>query len=152
MKTLLITWQRLVDDKGGTCTRCAGTRLQLHEAVKKLEASLKPLDIEVRLVGRELDASACAADVTESNRIWIAGRPLESWLDARNGKSLCACNVCHNAECRTVEVSGIEYEVVPAELIIKAALIAAADAVLPSSEEPCCPVNDTHDTPQRCCK
>lgn len=138
MKQLTIIWQRLVDDKGATCSRCGSTQLQLYDAVKKLEESLKPLGIEVVLEEKELDASTCACDVTESNRIWIAGKPMEEWIGARVGKSLCPCGVCHDAECRTVEVRGAVYEVLPAELIIKAVLIAAAETILSSPEEPCC--------------
>lgn len=151
MKQLTIIWQRLVDKEGTTCSRCGSTQLQLHDAVKKLEESLKPLGIEVVLEEKELDASTCACDVTESNRIWVAGKPLEEWVDAHIGKSPCPCDICHNAECRTVEVTGTVYEVLPAEIIIKAALIAAAEIILPSSEEPCCAGTKPKATIKNCC-
>ncbi|MGT2490314.1 DUF2703 domain-containing protein [Cupriavidus basilensis] len=40
------------------------------------------------------------------------------------GSSPC-CSVCGDSECRTVDVGGTSYEVVPEELMVKAGLIAA---------------------------
>lgn len=138
MKRLIITWQRLVDQAGKTCKRCGGTQLQLRDAVQKLETSFKPLGIEVTLEEKALDASTCACDITESNRIWIAEKPLEEWVGAHVGQSPCPCDICQGAECRTVEVGGEVYGVISSELIIKAALLAAAEFVAAGKVDSCC--------------
>ncbi|MBS0512212.1 MAG: DUF2703 domain-containing protein [Proteobacteria bacterium] len=62
---------------------------------------------------------------SESKWIWIAGRSIEDWLDASVGKSTC-CSACGGAECRTLEVGRETFEAIPEQLILKAALLAAA--------------------------
>ena len=123
MKALPIIWQRLVSS-GETCPRCAGTGEEVGRAFKQLRAQLLPLGIEPILETREIDEAAFKANPSESNRIWIAGKPVEEWLNASVGSSRC-CSVCGDSECRTVEVEGATYEVVPEELLVKAGLIAA---------------------------
>jgi hypothetical protein len=61
---------------------------------------------------------------SKENLIVIGDRSLEEWLQARTGQSAC-CGPCGDAECRTIETQGKIYETIPAELIIKAGLIAA---------------------------
>jgi hypothetical protein len=129
MEVLRIKWQRLLtDERGQTCPRCGSTERELEKAVHTLRRSLAPLGMEVVLEKKALDPAAFARDVLESNRIWISGKPLEEWLGAEVGRSLC-CEVCGNAECRTVETGEKIYETVPADLIIKAGLAAASRLV-----------------------
>ncbi|HJV24436.1 MAG TPA: DUF2703 domain-containing protein [Aromatoleum sp.] len=123
MKTLPIVWQRLVA-KGQTCPRCASTGDEVERAYQRLRAQLLPVGIEPMLETRELDEAEFKASPSESNRIWIAGKPMEEWLNASVGSSRC-CSVCGDSECRTVDVDGTTYEVVPEELLVKAGLIAA---------------------------
>lgn len=75
---------------------------------------------------KELSNAEFRADPGESNRIWIAGRPLEEWLGASTGSSPC-CDQCGDDPCRTVEVDGVTLEAIPAEVIVRAGLMAAAD-------------------------
>ncbi|MBI5870997.1 MAG: DUF2703 domain-containing protein [Actinobacteria bacterium] len=126
MRTLPIIWQRLVSPEGQTCDRCGVTYEALLKAVAKLEAALAPLGMVPSLETKEIYEESFRGDPASSNRIWIAGRPLEEWLGAEVGSSRC-CSVCGESECRTVEVSGAVFEAVPEELILKAALIAAAN-------------------------
>lgn len=142
MKTLQIVWQRLVY-AGETCPRCAGTGDEVERAVQTLRAQLMPLGIEPVLETRAIDDAAFKANPSESNRVWIAGKPMEEWVSAKVGSSPC-CSVCGDNECRTVEVAGASYEVVPEDLLVKAGLIAAltinaqpaASASMKSSIEP----------------
>ncbi|MEE2033273.1 DUF2703 domain-containing protein [Rhodococcus chondri] len=124
MTALPIVWQRLVS-QGQTCVRCAGTGEQVRHAVGTLEQVLSPLGITPQLEVRELGESAFAENPAESNRIWIAGRPLEEWLDADVGSSRC-CSVCGDSPCRTVAVGQDTFEEIPERLVVRAALIAAA--------------------------
>jgi Domain of unknown function (DUF2703) len=141
MKPLPIVWQRLVSADGRTCDRCNSTHQEMQRAVGKLKAALAPLGIEPTLETREIDEKAFKADPFESNRIWIAGRPMEEWLGANVGSSRC-CSVCGDSECRTVEVGGSKFEAIPEELVVKAALIAASQLLNATTEAPpqrrCC--------------
>ncbi len=137
MKVLRIKWQRLLtDETGQTCPRCGSTEKEIDKAVDTLKQSLAPLGIEVILEKNVLDPVSFAKDVLESNRIWIDEKPLEEWLGAEVGQSLC-CEVCGNAECRTVEVGERSYETIPADLIIKAGLVAASKMFSAEPKETC---------------
>jgi len=144
MKSLPIIWQRLVSSDGKTCDRCNATYQEILRAVGKLKEVLRPLDIEPILEAREIDEESFKANPCESNRVWIAGKPMEEWLGARVGSSHC-CSVCGESECRTVELSGTVFEAIPEKLLLRAALVAAsqlldptADGVSSQSEQRCC--------------
>lgn len=124
MKQMPIVWARLV--KGGeTCTRCENTGHELESAVTRLAATLRPLGIEPVLETRMIDEAAFKADPSESNRVWIAGKPVEEYLGADVGMSRC-CSVCGDLDCRTLEVDGRSYETISEELFITARLMAAS--------------------------
>ena len=124
MKPLTITWQRLVKD-GQTCDRCGGTHLELQKAIDRLHGALAPLGFEPHLETQQIDEPAFHTSPLESNRIWIAGVPLEDWLGASVSASRC-CAACGDADCRTVSVDDLTFETIPAALIVKAGLAAAA--------------------------
>ena len=126
--TLVIEWQRLVDDGGKTCSRCGSTEAEILKAVKRLREALPALGIEVELKKSALDAATFRKNPVESNRIWVAGKPLEEWLGATAGKSKCR-DVCGPADCRTITGGDRTYESIPAELIERACLKAAAEMV-----------------------
>lgn len=128
MKPLPIIWRRLVDSKGQTCGRCAATCQALRAAVAQLEEALRPLAIRPSLKIIKIEKKAFEADPSRSNQIWVAGKPIEEWLGARVASSPC-CSVCGESECRTLELGSRTFEAIPAELILKAALIAASDLV-----------------------
>ena len=122
MKTIKIVWQRLVDERGQTCPRCRATEQELHKAHRFLTKALLPLGIVFSLETRALDSQEFDRDPLQSNRLWIDNKPLEKWVKAETGASPC-CGPCGEAECRTVTVEGQTFETIPAELIIKAALL-----------------------------
>jgi hypothetical protein len=137
MKTLKIQWQRLiVDDQ--TCQRCGATEAEVEKAVQSLKQSLKPSGIEVKLEKRAIQQTEFVKNPSKSNLILIGGRSLEDWLQARTGQSAC-CGPCGDAECRTIETQGKVYETIPAELIIKAGLIAAGQLFNAKGGNSCCP-------------
>jgi hypothetical protein len=125
--TLPIVWQRLVSG-GETCPRCGSTQAAIERAVATLTEVLRPLNIEPTLETIALDQATFDEAPTESNRIWIAGRPLEDWVGANVSGSQC-CSVCGNSNCRTLQVDGESYEAVPATLIVKAGLAAASTVI-----------------------
>lgn len=133
MKTLPIVWQRLVSSDGRTCVRCDATHQELLRAVGRLKEALAPLGIEPTLETRELGQALFEDNPSESNRVWIAGRPMEAWLGADVGSSQC-CSVCGESECRTMKVGASEFEAIPENLFLKAALLAAAQVLDPASD------------------
>ncbi len=141
MKTLIIRWQRLVDENAQTCERCGATETEVHKAFEDLKKSLVPLGIEVTLEEKTLDPITCAKDISESNRVWIDDTPLEEWLGAGVGESSCefCCEELGSAvECRTVIHEGQTFEAIPADLIVKAGLVAASRLLGVDSKKPCC--------------
>lgn len=134
MKSLPIVWQRLVDSGGETCDRCGATYEALEQAIAKLDEVLRPLGIQTTFETREIDRASFTADSSQSNRVWIAGKPIEEWLGARVGSSTC-CSVCGDSECRTIELDNDVFEAIPSGLVLKAALMAASQLVGPSTTE-----------------
>jgi hypothetical protein len=142
MKTLKILWQRLVDERGQTCDRCGTTETAVDEAVQKLKRSLKELGIDIVLEKKTLSTSTFLKNPLESNRIWVAGEPIEKWLLATSGQSKC-CSTCGDSDCRTVTVDGKTYEAIPAELIVKAGLLAGAQLLHGEPLGVCCPLTES---------
>ena len=132
MKSLPIILQRFVNPEGKTCDRCNATHQEMQQAISKLKEALRPLSIEPTLEIRDIDEASFKANPSESNRIWIGGRPMEQWLGAGVGSS-CCCSVCGGSECRTVEIGGATFEAIPQELFLKAALIASSELLEPES-------------------
>jgi Domain of unknown function (DUF2703) len=93
----------------------------------KLREALKPLNIEPILEVREISESSFRKDPAQSNRIWIADKPIEEWIGAGVGSSKC-CSVC-GEPCRTIEVEEAIFEDIPEAVITKAALIAASGLI-----------------------
>ncbi len=125
LQQLPIVWQRLVAAGGRTCPRCDATYQHLQNTVLKLRDTLKPLGLEPVLEIREISEGSFKERPAASNRIWIAGKPMEEWLGAGVGSSQC-CSVCGDSSCRTVELDGSIYEDIPETVILRAALIAAS--------------------------
>ena len=146
MQTLSIVWQRLLSPAGTTCPRCTGTGDEMLRGVEQLRSALQPLGLEPVLETRALDAAAFAQDPGASNQIWIEGRLLEDWLQGQTGRSRC-CAECGDQDCRTVEVDGASHEVVPADLVVRAGLLAAAQKLAgpKAAAKACC------SGPSACC-
>lgn len=124
---LQIKWQRLIA-KGQTCQRCKDTEVELDKAVNLLSQCLKPLHIAVEVSKLEIQFDEFSHSPLSSNQILINDKPLEDWLHAKLSSSEC-CGVCAGNECRTVVVGQDVFESIPAEIIIKAGLIAVAEAL-----------------------
>jgi len=125
MKTLVIEWQRLLDEYEKTCPRCGSTEQEVEKAAARLSQELKSYEINVSLVKKAIDPARFRKDALQSNKILIAGKTLEEWLGARTGQSPC-CDVCGDAECRTIEIADQTHETIPASLIVEAGLNAAS--------------------------
>lgn len=149
MKRLTIKWQRLVEG-GKTCPRCGDTGEEVRKASASLGQALAPLGIEVVLEEVEMSGAEFKRQPLESNRILLDGRPLEEWLGAQTGQSPC-CDVCGPHECRTVIVDGQPHEAIPADLIVRAGLLAAAGLAGKGQDQPCCGPKQFAPSGKGCC-
>lgn len=129
MTELKIKWQRLVDDSGQTCNRCSCTGDEVQNAVELLQQSLALLGISVVADMMELSTDEFLQSTLESNRVWVAGKPIEDWLKAETAQSQCSGS-CGDNVCRTITIGDQEFEVIPKELVLKAGLRAAAELVV----------------------
>jgi len=137
MKKLVIEWQRMLDEQKQTCPRCGSTEQEAEKAVQELNQLLNQSEIAVSLIKKAIDPVSFKKDVLQSNKILIAGKTLEEWVGAKTGQSKC-CETCGEAECRTVEYADETHEAIPADLIVRAGLVAAArlfDVEMPQTTE-----------------
>ncbi len=149
-QVLQVRWQRVVDAKGQTCDRCGLTEKAAEDGVKKLRRSLKAVGIEVVLEKVAVSSAEFSKDPLESNRMWIADKPIEEWLGATIGKSPCS-GPCGVAECRTITVDGRTYTAIPSELIVKAGLLAGAQVVSSQPRNPWNPLGEWAPGAPACC-
>lgn len=89
------------------------------------------MGIRVSVVKETLTPQQFKADPSQSNRIWVGGRPLEEVLGATSGMSKCS-GCCGESDCRTTIVAGRTYETLPPELIVRAGLKVAANMIEPA--------------------
>ncbi|MGO4303596.1 DUF2703 domain-containing protein [Cupriavidus sp. RAF12] len=83
------------------CRPCEGRR--------GVTEALRPLGIEPTLEVNEIDEKTFQANPSESNRIWIAGKSMDDWLETKVGSSRC-CSVCGESECRTVQIGANSFD------------------------------------------
>ncbi len=140
MKTLQISWQRLVDEQGETCERCGTTETAVEDAMQLLKQSVKGLGVDVVLEKSIIDNSAFKENPLESNRIWIGDKSLEDWLSATTSVSQCG-TACGDSNCRTMVVDGKSFEAIPSELIVKAGLLASAQLLEAEAQSGGCSID-----------
>ena len=80
MRTMIIEWQRLVDNNGRTCDRCSCTGDATDIAFDKLKRCLYEAGIRVVLEKRAIDQAAFSENPIQSNKISIDGRTIEECL------------------------------------------------------------------------
>jgi len=125
MSELLIRWVHLSVD-GETCPRCSETGKEVARAVETLTKILAPIGIKVAFEEVEISLDEFARNPLRSNEVWVNGKLLEDWLGAETTQTPC-CSVCGDEECRALEIEGQLHEVVTADLVIKAGLVAASE-------------------------
>ncbi len=130
-KTLVLEWQRMIDEEGNVCCSSEDTRMAVETAREKLAKELEAHGIKVVLAKSDFSPEECKECPERSNRILIAGCGIDYWLQAEVGSSPCE-GFCKEAlgdkgSCQNLIYEGETYEVIPAELIVKAGLAAAAN-------------------------
>ena len=137
VQTLTIAWHKVSEADGSICDLSIATQQTVDEAAGKLSQALATdgVDIVVKtLTPEKVEGGDCLC-----NRVLIQGRFVDEWLGAEMVKT--ACSGCPNqAGCPKSAGSGgacggqyamihqdKTYSIVPANLIVMAGLIAAAD-------------------------
>ncbi len=149
MKALQIRWQRLVNDSGETCSRCGITEEAVQDATRTLKRSLEGLGVDVTLKMSRINNTDFEKAPLESNRIWVAHKPLEDWLSATTGQSQCSA-ACGDSDCRTIVVGGKAYEAITPEMIVKAGLLASAELIDESPQSGSCSGSCDPHAPEAC--
>jgi hypothetical protein len=124
--SLSIVWQRYAG-ADGICQSCGAAQHELDEAICTIRHALGPFGIEPRLETRSMTEAQYRAAPEQSNRIWIAGKPIEQWL---NG------SVWYRpwlSPCRIVEIDGTTHVAIPHRLILEAAILAASESFFEAS-------------------
>lgn len=136
-RTLTIAWHKVSEDDGSICELSTATHKSVEQAFKELSQTLAPNGMKVAvetLSPEKVEGSECLC-----NRVLIQGRFVDEWLGADLVKT--ACSGCPNqAGCAKSAGSGggcggqyamihqgKTYSIVPANLIVMAGIIAAAD-------------------------
>ncbi len=136
VRTLTIAWHKVSDDDGSICDLSTATQQTVDQASEELRRALAPNGIEVvveTLVPEKAEGGDCLC-----NRVLIQGRFVDEWLGADLVKT--SCSGCPNQKgcAETAESGGCggqynmihqgkTYGIVPADLIVMAGLVAAAD-------------------------
>ncbi len=131
-KSLIIRWQHTVCLSKNPCERCLMMPQEVQTAYEKLHSALAKLGIMV-IFDEQTEAHA-------GDYIAINGAGLEHLLDGRPIRRQCtSCPSIDGKakEYNALELDGTIYEVIPADLIIRAGLIAASDLFTAEPLTPC---------------
>ena len=132
--SLTIRWKRRVEGENGDSVRAHWTaEKEVDAAFAMLKSSLQPAGIDVVLQKVPLTEEQFAKDPLKSNRLWLNGASLEMYLPEAKAGSVQSPD--STTVYRTVEFAGASFRDVPRQMIVKAGLIAAADAVKQSLED-----------------
>jgi hypothetical protein len=112
---LTIEWRHL-EVRGGTCDRCAGTYVNILEAITSLERSKELEGVEVEIIDTPLTTDR----IGESNMVLINDIPIEQLMGA--GVQYTECSSCGDLIgnmtcCRAVTSGGTTSETIPEEMI-----------------------------------
>jgi hypothetical protein len=130
--TLVIRWQHTVCQNENPCERCINTPLEIQRAYKDLKASLTGLGIVVTFEEKKMKE--------HDDHIFINDHDITDLLEGETIRTACLNCLDDKGDprtCNTLKLGDNTYEVIPAELIIKAGLVAASELVTPAPEPPC---------------
>jgi len=130
-RTLALEWQRMIDEDGNVCCGSEATRMAVETARAKLAQALEASGIEVVLTKTDFTPEECVDCPERANRVLVAGRGVDFWLQAETGSSpcegFCKQTLGEKGSCQNLMYEGQTYDVIPADLIVKAGLAAAAN-------------------------
>lgn len=131
-RTLVIRWQHAVCQNDNPCERCINTPLEIQQAFDDLKTSLSGLGITVTLEEKKIKH--------HDDHLFINDRDVVDLLKGERVKTACAnCfdDKGNPRTCNSLKLGDDVFEVIPAELIIKAGLVAASELITAAPEAPC---------------
>lgn len=117
-KILLIRWYHLEVD-GQTCSRCQQTKSTLSRAIEHLAPACRSAGWQISVE----DIILSVEQIELSNRVEIAGRPIEDIIDIRTHMNVCdSCSHLTGKKefCRSVEYQGKMYDDIPYAAFLEA--------------------------------
>jgi len=131
-RTLVIHWRHAVCQNENPCERCINTPLEIQQAYENLKESLAGLGIVVTFEEKKIKE--------HDDHIYINDRDITDLLEGETIKTACMNCLDDKGDprtCNSLKLGDNTYEVIPAELIIKAGLVAASELVTAAPEPPC---------------
>jgi hypothetical protein len=136
-QVIKLAWHKVTQDDGTICPLSTDTQAQVELAAEELRSTLAPNGVDVvveTLTPEKVEGQECLC-----NRVLVQGRFVDEWLGAEIART--PCSGCPNqAGCATGSGSGRAcggqtaliyqgraHDIVPANLIVMAGMIAAAD-------------------------
>jgi hypothetical protein len=131
-RTLVIRWQHAVCKNENPCERCVNTPLEIQQAYENLRESLAGLGIIVTMEEKKIKQ--------HDDHIYINDHDIIDLLKGERTKTECAN--CFDEKgnprtCNSLKLGDKTFEVIPAELIMKAGLMAASELITATPEPPC---------------
>ncbi len=131
-RKLVIRWQHAVCQNDNPCERCINTPLEIQQAFDDLKSSLTGLGITVTMEEKKIKH--------HDDRLFINDRDVIDLLKGERVKTACANCFDENGNprtCTSLKLGEDIFEVIPAELIIKAGLMSASELITAPPEPPC---------------
>jgi len=119
-KVVVISYQKAVTESCKGCEKCGVDGKEIQKAADVLKDKLAAKKVKVKIVEKKNPAA-------KMSNLWVCDIPLETWLGAQTNTSSCGgcTNPTEKMTCNVMTVDGQNYETVPAELIVRAGLMAA---------------------------
>lgn len=131
-RTLVICWQHVVCQNDDPCERCINTPLEIQQAFEDLKSSLAGLGITVTYEEKKI--------TEHDEHIYINDRDIIDLIKGEHVTTTCAeCldDQGNPRTCNALKLGEDTYEVIPAELIVKAGLTAASELITAEPQPPC---------------
>lgn len=131
-KSLVIEWHYTECLSENPCERCRTGPHEVQVAYTKIEPALAMFDIKVALKKK--------TEGHEGDNLMINGKGLDHWLGGKLVKHSCASclSTSHSEKAYyALDLEGVVHEVITADMIIRASLLAAAELFAGESAPPC---------------
>ena len=124
-KVVVLSWQRPQAAACKGCEKCGATEAEMQKAVAQLKEKLAERGVRVKLE-EGIGARAGKKAIISATNVWVCDVPLETWLGAGIGVKPCDCSSGGQAmSCKVVSLDGQSYKLIPADLVVRAGLLAA---------------------------
>jgi len=135
-KVVVLSWQRPQAAACKGCEKCGPTQAEMQKAAAQLNEKLAGRGVRVR-VEEAVGARPGKKAIVSGTNVWVCDVPLETWLGAGIGVKPCDCSSGgQSMSCKVVNLNGQSYQVIPADLVVRAGLLAADMLIEQGSIDP----------------